>query len=172
MKHLRNVWSRATPADILAGSTWYLQARMAIAEIASRHGLPLDIAIDITAALSPSCKWERNLLDAEAVIAHGEAATVTSYRANKKKALAILRGEGKLSGAKVTSFAANIRGEHLPVTVDRHIIRLCLRRYHKPTERIIRRCTAAIKRLAHEVNLSPAATQATLWVIIRKGGQK
>lgn len=169
MKRLHEAWSRVTPDDIVEGSSWYLRARLDIAAIAERHGAVLDTAIDVTAALSPGCKWERNLIDTETVLSGG-AASVTTYGSNREKALAIARDEGKLSGPKVEAFAGNIRGEQMPVTVDRHIIRLCLGRDRKPTERIVRRCTTGIQQLAREVGLSPATTQATLWTLVRRGG--
>lgn len=121
----------ATPAELTDGASWYDRAINTAALIACRYSLPVNTVAGVIAALSPNNKWERNVVDAEqlcrAFTLGGHSAAdkikVSTYNANKIKALRILSGELPLSvlgGLKVRAFYSCIMGESSSVCIDGH----------------------------------------------------
>jgi hypothetical protein len=121
----------ATPAELADGATWYQRANQAAAIIASRYGLSADTVAGVIAALSPNNRWERNVSDADqlcrAFTLGGHTAAdkvkVSTYGANKLKALRILAGESPLEvlgGLKVMAFYGCIIGDDSAVCLDGH----------------------------------------------------
>lgn len=120
----------ATPAELTDGASWYARASESSVLIACHYSLPVSTVAGVIAALSPSNKWERNLTDADqlcrAFTLGGHSAAdkikVSTYNANKIKALRILSGELPLSvlgGLKVRAFYRCIMGES-SVCIDGH----------------------------------------------------
>lgn len=120
----------ATPAEVSDGASWYGRASESSVLIACRYSLPMNTVAGVIAALSPNNKWERNVVDAEqlcrAFTLGGHSAAdkikVSTYNANKIKALRILSGELPLSvlgGLKVRAFYSCIMGES-SVCIDGH----------------------------------------------------
>ena len=129
--HILAVYFNATDSEILAGSRWYDDARAAAEFMADRHCVSLSTAAGVIAALSPNNKWQRNLRDADALVqayvlgGHSDAAQikVSTYHANKAKALAILSGSyplDVLGGLKVRSFYQCILGDRSACCIDGH----------------------------------------------------
>lgn len=123
------VFFQASVAEVLEGLQWYTRASDAAQVIAENY---LDgrynAAAGIIAALSPNNRWERNVKDAEKlakVFASGgdlDEVKVSSYGANKVKAISILSGNDPLDvlgGHKVRAFYRCIIGEDA-VCVDGH----------------------------------------------------
>ena len=121
----------ATPAESADGATWYRRASDAAAIIASRYGIAANTVAGVVAALSPNNKWERNVTDADqlcrAFALGGHTAAdrvkVSTYGANKLKALRILAGESPLNvlgGLKVRAFYGCIIGDDSAVCIDGH----------------------------------------------------
>lgn len=109
------VFFQASEAEIQRGKCWYSTAFDTAKAIASRYSLPggVDTVAAVIAALSPNNRWERNVRDAEALIrvysigGEVDAVKVSSYSANKEKAIRILKGEPPLEvlgGYKVRAF--------------------------------------------------------------------
>lgn len=107
----------ATTAEVVAGERWYRESYAIASRIAKLHDLTINRVAAVIAALSPNNRWERNIEDAENVIAafvHGNDQDVLevkccTYPANKLKALAILKSESYdyeniLKGPKVIEF--------------------------------------------------------------------
>lgn len=146
-KNLQGVFDEAmtNPATAEAGRRWYGDAHEDSARLAKKHGVPLDTAAGVTAALSPGMRWEQNReyadhilssagkhkgLDAErlAHVAKTEHKMGTPHGYDPLiKASRIAQGEppgSVLTGAKVRSFYNNIRDPKDPnhVTIDTHML--------------------------------------------------
>ena len=90
----------ATSQEVQLGCDWYRSALNIAGRIADRYHLPIETVAGVIAALSPNNRWERNIIDAEAMIkcwsAGGTdedilAVKVCTYTKMQEKALAILR---------------------------------------------------------------------------------
>ena len=118
-KHIEAVLNLATAADHVEGKGWYLSAYKVSCKLASDYGVTVAVACGVIAALSPRNKWDRNLQDAEKIIAAFNAGKkesamlvkVCTFTGNKKKAIDILECKGDadtvraiLSGPKTTEF--------------------------------------------------------------------
>jgi hypothetical protein len=124
------VFFQASSAEVMAGRRWYGDALEACKTIAATYGLSVDTVAGVVAALSPNNRWERNLVDAENICklytlgGYDDAAQckVSTFHANKRKALQILKGTEPLEalgGLKVKAFYQCII--NLPaVCVDGH----------------------------------------------------
>jgi hypothetical protein len=87
----------ASQADIVSGLHWYQRAYdLGVKLIHEYDGLTMGQAIGVIAALSPNNKWERNCIDAEAMIKTWSIGgdynmiKVCTFNPNKAKAVAIL----------------------------------------------------------------------------------
>lgn len=96
-----------------AGATWYTKAHQEASRLARCYNLRIEATCGIIAALSPSNKWERNLVDAESLLlAKSRFRAIDSFKCctydrNKLKAWKIASGDNPLSilsGNKVISF--------------------------------------------------------------------
>ena len=127
------VFALATAGERQVHATWYETARDAAIAIAAATGLELDTVVGVIAALSPTNKWERNLVDAENVcrtyVADPESAAtvkVCTYGNNLKKAIKVLECEELdeiptiLNGRKITAFFHCIMGNQDTVVIDGH----------------------------------------------------
>jgi len=118
-KHIQAVLNLATAADYIEGKEWYLSAFKVASMLAANYDITTATACGVISALSPRNKWERNLQDAEKIIAAFKAGgaesamlvKVCTFTGNKKKAIAILERNGNadvareiLSGPKTTEF--------------------------------------------------------------------
>lgn len=124
------VFLAASDPERINGANWYATAQEAAATMAKRYGVSLDTVAGVVAALSPNNRWERNLRDADNLIAAytlggpGDALGVktSTYGKNKAKALAILQGADPLEalgGLKVRAFYGCIIGANA-VCIDGH----------------------------------------------------
>ena len=98
-KHIQAILDLASVADQVEGKNWYERANQAAYRLIDQYEkINFSQAAGVIAALSPRNKWERNLIDAENLIAAfvaagAEAAAkvkVCTFNSNKKKALKIL----------------------------------------------------------------------------------
>jgi hypothetical protein len=136
-RHISGMLQLASATDIIDGKEWYDRAhRLAIQFIHRYDGLTMGQAVGVIAALSPNNKWERNCIDAEAMIKTWHIGgdysmiKVCTFNKNKEKAIAILNLDMEsadaeaiqeiLSGQKVVSFYRSIMGDHDNVCVDGH----------------------------------------------------
>jgi hypothetical protein len=181
----------ASPAELADGAQWYQRASDAATIIASRYSITADKAAAVIAALSPSNRWERNVTDAEfmcrAYVLGGHTAAdkvkVSTYGANKIKALRILAGEsplGVLGGLKVRAFYRCIMGDDSAVCVDGHAYaiwageRIATTKTPKISSKLYDAIAADFIRAADTinsimgVNYSPAQVQAITWLAYRR----
>ena len=126
------VYEQATAGEVIDGTSWYLSARNECQAIADEHELPLHIVVGVVAALSPTNKWERNILDADAMCyvftqgGYKEDCTPCTYKTMRDKAWSILADMPDkintavvLNGPKITDFYHCILGHNVCV-IDGH----------------------------------------------------
>tara|TARA_Y100000992_G_scaffold11264_1_gene6870 strand:+ start:6925 stop:7629 length:705 start_codon:yes stop_codon:yes gene_type:complete len=58
----------ATSQEVQLGTDWYPSAYKIAVRLAGKYRIPTETAAGVIAALSPSNRWERNIVDAEALI--------------------------------------------------------------------------------------------------------
>ena len=132
----------ATSQEVQLGCDWYRSALNIAGRIASKYHIRVEVAAGVIAALSPNNRWERNIIDAEAIIkcwASGGtdedilAVKVCTYTKMQEKALAILRFDiyhkssitGILNGPKIIEFFNCITNPALnDVCIDGHAYRV------------------------------------------------
>ena len=128
--HLLAVYFAAIDAELVNGSRWYADALEVCSNIATDCSLAIDTVAGVMAALSPNNRWERNITDCRNLClayclggyADAEQIKVTTFNANKRKALNILSGQlplSVLSGLKVRAFFECIVGAD-SVCIDGH----------------------------------------------------
>jgi len=181
LMNLLNVLEQATPQEVIAGMGWYEQAHEMARTLADQYRLSLDVVAGVIAALSPRSRWERNMVDAERLIAayvvdeDPMAVPVTTFNRNKECAIRILEAgtrHGVLSGPKVCAFADNIENPSSnPITVDSHsynawIGHRAISSGNGPrvTPKRYRECAEAYKNVAKLYGIRPSQAQAIIWL--------
>jgi len=196
-RHISGMLQLASQADIMSGLDWYDRAyNLAVRFIHTYDGLTMGQAVGVISALSPNNKWERNCIDAEAMIktwhigGDYNAIKVCTFNKNKQKAIAILSLDMEsvdteaianiLSGQKVVAFYRSIMGDKNAVCVDGHAYAIFIgeRVPASKTPSIAPKLFETIQR-AYQlvakrsvdlcgVELSPTQVQAVTWVTYRR----
>ena len=132
--NINKVLKQATPAEMLHGLTWYADALKECQDMADCHRLPLAIVVGVVAALSPTNRWQRNLVDAHYMCktfvngGYVEDTAPCTYKTMRDKAWKILadgvRQDAEdiaktLNGPKITDFFWCIMGQDVCV-IDGH----------------------------------------------------
>ena len=179
-------WIRGASAKNTAnGLAWYGEAQAFCQSLAKEFDLPAYIVASVVSMLSPNNKWERNKIDARAVIIAwqnglgAESVKVCTYTINKLKAFRTLNeGERIASSApKTHAFAMNVgllSSEH--ITIDKWHIRACLVKpkdgvtdtVETVTAKQYRRIEAITAQIAKESGLKGYEFQAIVWVTIKE----
>jgi hypothetical protein len=161
-------FNSATPSEYLQGVSWYSDARNELRLIAQKHGVSLDIACAICAALSPRLRWAQNVLYTDWVL---QGLPVPHLGAMVAKAYAIKESgnTGLITAPKTSAFFNNLLGnESEYVTIDMWMYRLAGIDNDKAKPSDYRYCEQAIRELNKRfVELTPAQLQAVLWVVAR-----
>ena len=160
-------------SDVSAGMPWYPRAHSIMRDWSDSYGVSIATAACVTAAISPQCDWNRNLIIADEVLAGAVVPSIGgALHANIAKARAIYRDKAGTtmgyfkSGPKVASFAANLAGDYSLVTVDTHAVQaalcdvevtLCLK------WNVYEAFASAYVNAAKRVKLEPAFFQAVIW---------
>jgi len=179
-------WIRCASAEnVASGLAWYGEAQAFCQSLAKEFDLPAYICASVVSMLSPNNKWERNKIDARAVIIAwqnglgAESVKVCTYTPNKLKAFrALNEGERIASSApKTHAFAMNVgllSSEH--ITIDKWHIRACLVKpkdgvtdtVETVTAKQYRRIEAITAQIAKESGLKGYELQAIVWVAIKE----
>jgi hypothetical protein len=196
-KTLINTSDRQIRANLLAwfnyateenredGMLWYSEAQTFCHDLAKEFDLSPYICASVVSCLSPNNKWQRNKIDARAVIIawkNGlgvDSVKVCTYGANKSKAFRVLNeGEAIAASApKTHAFAMNVgllSPEH--ITIDKWHVRACLTKpadgivatVESVTDKQYRRIEAITSELAKDCGLKGYEFQAILWVAIKQ----
>lgn len=183
----------ATAADYEMGLDWYPRAKRIAESIANKVGLPGPLpaigwqtVAGVIAALSPNNRWERNVADAELVVRLFKAggaeaalgAKVCTYKANLRKAVAILQGgesiETILNGPKVIEFYHCICGDTQDVCIDGHAYsvwvgqRLTMKEVPHIGKALRNQIKADYIKAARHCDLRPSEVQAITWCAWRR----
>ena len=190
VENIKAVYQLATLKERQDGVSWYPQANQIAISLADRHEISESQAIGVIAALSPRNRWERNIQDADALIAAYNAGgpeqamltKVCTFSANKKKAIQILELSlsctfagilAILSGPKLREFASCIAG--LPeCCIDGHAY--CIWQGERATladvpaigVKLRREIKADYATAADELGFTPSAVQAITWCTWRR----
>ena len=181
---LLNFWyNESTSDEREAGKIWYDEAKEYVKVLSLRFNTPQIICAGVVSALSPNNRWERNKIDAHAVLdavskgKDSDQIKVCTYNNNKLKAFAIARGDMRIlkQSPKTYAFARNISGKDThQVTIDKWHLRAVQTRSKSPKE-----CKTSVtplqyknlerdcQKVAKKYGLEPSVLQATIWVTIR-----
>ena len=158
------------------GKNWYKNANRTCLEIAKEVEQPLDIVVKTLAFLSPSNKWERNIIDTKNILnAHKNKIPlndikVCTFNSNKTKVIKLLEGKNTtITGRKVSSFYHNIYYPKTSnkVTIDRWIMRLIINKDKSPSSKEYDQIESEFQRVAEGLDLLPSELQAVCWGVIR-----
>jgi hypothetical protein len=179
----------ATVAERNSGENWYDIANKFAKGLSKKFKVSVKIAAGVIAALSPNNKWDRNMQDAETMIAayvSGEGINsfkVCTYTSNKQNGWKILQGEcpdSVLKGNKTNSFYHNILNPNEDyVTVDGHAKNAwdfgatqyqILAKVGKISDKLYADVSQDYITIAKMLNLKPCQAQAIVWVVYRRLG--
>jgi len=189
VENIKAVFQLATLTEQQDGVSWYPAAHAIAVNLAKRYSIPAAQAVGVLAALSPRNRWERNVQDAEALIAaykaggadQAMATKVCTFTSNKAKAVKILEAGLEtvpsalaiLSGPKLREFATCIAG--LPdVCIDGHAYciwagsRTGLKDVPAIGVKLRREIKADYRTAADELGYTAAALQAITWCAWRR----
>lgn len=182
--NLKSWYGFADSDNIRKGIRWYREAQDFCKYLNEKYGIDLYVCAAVVSSLSPNNKWERNKIDAEAVIIafingiNPDNIKVCTYNRNKLKAFRILNGELIAeSSPKTHAFAMNVgrlSSEH--ITIDKWHIRACLCRIDEGavdcvesiTSKQYRRVEQITSMVAKEFGLKGYELQAIIWVTIKQ----
>lgn len=132
-KHIVARFMDAISSEVEYGKQWYRIAYKVCQRIGREYELNAECVAAVVAALSPNNKWERNIKDAENVVAafmlggvdDAMSVKVCTYGKNLAKAVDILNSchndyESILKGPKVIEFYHSILGSMDDVCIDGH----------------------------------------------------
>jgi hypothetical protein len=174
--NLLRIYAGRTASDHTQGLAWYPKARHIVWEWSATYGYSVRTVASVTAALSPQTAWDRNLLQAEDVLA-GRSTSIGGIQANVHKAQRIRddRAESTLPyfphGPKVHCFSENLAGNDTCVTVDTHALQAAL---CDPQATITLRWRPYLvfgecyTTAAREVGLLPSVFQAIVWHVWKR----
>ena len=187
--NIKAIYQLATLTEQQDGITWYPNALQIARNLADRYSIREAQAIGVIAALSPRNRWERNVQDADAIIAAFKAGgaeqamltKVCTFTSNKAKAVKILTATYAdlddvleiLSGPKLREFASCIAGLD-DVCIDGHAFciwaanRTGLADVPAIGVKLRREIKAAYQAAANELGITPSACQAITWVTWRR----
>jgi hypothetical protein len=181
--------NNASRLNVKSGKRWYKEAQGFAKQIAKRYNIDRYKVAGVVSALSPNNKWERNKIDAEALIKAFvnkqsiESVKVCTYSANKRKAWRML-SDGSVITAKspkTHAFAMNVgRLSAKHVTIDKWHVRACLLSPSDGIEPVTetvtpiqyRRVEAITAQLAEEKGLKAYQLQAIIWVTIKEAWKR
>jgi hypothetical protein len=196
-RHISGMLMLASQADIVSGLHWYQRAHDLAVKVHSRiRWVDYGSSCGVSLRLSPNNKWERNCIDAEAMIktwsigGDYDMIKVCTFNPNKRKAIAILSLDMEsadaetipniLNGQKVVAFYRSIMGDKNAVCIDGHAYSIFIGERVPTTktpsitpklfETIQRAYQLVAKRSAElcGVELSPTQVQAVTWVTYRR----
>jgi hypothetical protein len=187
--NIKAIYQLATLTEQQDGIAWYPAARAIARTLADRYGIHPAEAIGVIAALSPRNRWERNVQDADALIAayiaggpeQAQLTKACTFNTNKAKAIRILTAGvltdadvlAILSGPKVSEFYNCIQGID-DVCIDGHAFciwaanRTGLKDVPAIGVKLRRQIKADYRAAADELGLKPSELQAITWVTWRR----
>lgn len=179
IENIYHVYCRSTLSEQKDGMAYYERQRSRLEQLARRTGTTTEQAVGVYCALSPNNDEVGNYRDALTILAsRGQDldVKVSTYGANKRKAMRIALGEPPLHvlrGNKVRSFYINTINPSDPyhVTVDGHIANIWHGRPRNlvtsarlMTNRHYCEVSDGIRKAAGEIGILPRQLQSTIWI--------
>lgn len=162
---------KAPPSRVTAGRSWYAEANAIARGQAERHGVTIEVAAGVIAALSPRMGWATNVGVAERMLRLDGALEGGALSRSIQQARAIYDGGRPLdvlSGPKVRAFYTAIltSGEEGSAVIDRHAWDMLTGRRGSPppTQRQYAEAAAIMARAAVILNERLHDTQAVTWL--------
>lgn len=153
------------------GRTWYADARQACTRLAQAHGVALETAAGVVAALSPRIQWANNLRQADNALA---GRRVAALGVSVRKAARIVAGECPTvvlaTGPKTLAFWRALCGNLDAVVLDVWMLRALGHESDRVTDRQYRLFAETVRQYADIVAERPAVFQAIVWCSIRGKG--
>ena len=157
--------SKATFGQVEQASKWYLDAERVAEEVARNLETTLEVGAAVVSAFSPRERWARNVTNA---IKFSLGEHVTALGNNIKMANnALTMGFSSLNGQKTNAFAKAIAGNENAVVIDVWMLRALGIEKKSPTQSQYNEMAAAVTKVAMEYGMTPRATQALIWIIVR-----
>ena len=160
----------ASDHTIASGQSWYPAARETAATLASVHGTTDWQAGAVIAALSPRVHWRRNVRMADEFMRYGDTSGLSRSTARAREAM--ISGIGAFNPAtapKTHAFALNLIGDDNAVTIDMWMVKAAglPKDYRLTVGNRYAILSDIVTRLACRNNLTPAETQAIIWIAAR-----
>jgi hypothetical protein len=181
------VFFTANAVEQHEGLSWYGRAQSVASRLANQYGYDVSTIAGVISALSPNNRWERNVIDTEALVkvyTHGgdvDTLKVCTFSKNKAKAIAILQGADPLDvlgGRKVRAFYQCIVGQDA-VCVDGHAYsiwlgqRVTTNKTPKISDKLYDKISEDYRIATSQINsitgnfYLPSQVQAITWVVWR-----
>jgi len=160
----------ATVAQIELAVQWYADAELVahdVARILNARGVnaTLEVGASVVSSFSPRQRWNRNVVQA---LDFAHTGTATGLGNNLKMANnSLVLGFDALKGLKTNAFARAIAGDENAVTIDVWMCYAGGLDTNSPNKTQYREMSQAVVDVAHEIGLTPRATQALIWIIFR-----
>lgn len=168
------VYRQASAEHLERGAAWYPDAHEVARSQANEHGVTLEVASGVLAALSPRLGWGANVMLAERVLAHRGTLTRGALSNSLSAANRIYIGEAPLDvlgGLKTRAFYQAIltAGESEDPVIDRHAWDMLVgeRLAAPPTKKQYREAAERMRRAADILGQSVSHVQAVTWVAWR-----
>ncbi len=173
-RNLRHLYrTQTTESDIALGAPWYDDAHRIMCEWSVSYDHSIATCAAVTAAISPQCDWNRNLIIADDILAGRSAPSIGgALNANIDKAKRLRDNDWSdtrlvfKSGPKVRNFSLNLAGDLYAVTVDTHATQAALMDVEATvylTQAAYTPFAIAYANAAVSLGIAPAVFQAIVW---------
>ena len=159
----------ATFGQVEQASKWYVDAEKVAHEVARNLDISLEKGASVISAFSPRERWTTNVAKA---VAYSLGQDVVGLPNNLKMANAALTlGFKALNGLKTNSFAKAIAGDENAVVIDVWMLRAVGIEKKTPNQTQYKEMADAVAKVANELGMTPRATQALIWIVVRGSGE-
>ena len=166
----RKIVSCATPAQIEQAVSWYYDAELVATDlirIFSERGIVVNLehTASVISSFSPRERWSSNIAKATEFAMGGMPRGLKNNLRMAENSLEL--GFNALRGLKTNNFARAIAGDENAVTIDVWMCRAAGVTVDSPNIGLYRALVESCNIIATEINLTPRATQALIWIIFR-----
>jgi hypothetical protein len=160
---------KANFGQVEQASKWYIDAEKVAHEVARNLNSDLEVGASVVSAFSPRERWTTNVAKA---VAYSLGQDVVGLPNNLKMANAALTlGFKALNGLKTNSFAKAIAGDENAVVIDVWMLRAVGIEKKTPNQTQYKEMADAVAKVANELGMTPRATQALIWIVVRGSGE-
>lgn len=162
----RACMSAATEDIRMTADAWYREANAVADRLCDiRPDWSLEVSASVISALSPREKWHSNIAKS---IAFAEGKPIRGLSANIRRAHSATReGFACLKGKKTAAFARAVAGDTNAIVIDTWMLKASGCGRKSITAKQYDAVALALAIVAKEVGMTPAATQAAIWIVAR-----